>query len=45
MNQGVKPQTRPDGTKYRSYIYEVIIHFGGPEVRAQIAWYEKVRYL
>lgn len=38
----VKPQKRKDGSKYWNYSFDVIIYFGGPEVKAQISWMEKV---
>ena len=41
QQMSAKPHKRRDGTKFWNFVFDVVIFFGGPEVKAQITWMEK----
>ena len=40
----VEETTGPDGSVYYQCAYELVMWFGGTEVKAQFAWFENVRF-
>ncbi len=35
-------ETSTSGGKYKAYKYEIILYFGGPELKAQTCWMDEV---
>ena len=45
FKHAVKLHTNPSGSLYKTFNFSVIMKFGGPELKAQLAWQGAVRYI
>ena len=43
--QSLQPQRAADGSKYYEIRYEIVLLFGLTELKAQIRWMDKVRFV